>query len=924
MDDEKTSRPNISENLLQLLPKLRDLVSIQKADLPERGQKRLEFILGLITELFESLPDNQIDIWRMPSSEGETAVESFQFCKWDRLTHQMVSNPMETDWIPEINQVVRIGGYCLLDLDGGLSRLILRGIIPALNPEDEHFLIFDIKQISGTKWETKTAALLDSIIETFLYALRFSDLIGASDTLDKLIDGGVSGEEISNAAQTILYLKARLNQLKNPADEQTLLPENLSSGQYYQWWNHPVFSIPLDGADDWVAAILVQTLISLATKPDIAKINQLFDLFNSLIKGRSQEEFISQGIVLIPNRGPRLILTTNDFRSWNSVSEALARLSTINYKAISKTQAIQEGILSIDLLELASTIHQISKANEEESKLWHLASKLTILSARAKFMNGAFNRGQISDLINDASEIAKETIPYLLHFLQAKDESGKIELSSDWLDVWLGYQLNQSSVLRMKNDNSNDFADYLSTEQVSELVYDWAIYFRHLLTLCKPEVESSKNQEHHHDPNKLHGGPDPEAIDAAKLNLICEWAHAQGVPRLIPLQKLLQTTYASELALYSLSSKVSHRQHLFHVQDACLLGCVLLDSQVGDKNLSNILAKPINENHEKLRQNWLVASLLHDIGYVLQVIPRGMDALGKETADAMASILEDIRKKLKQAPIEMGISDPTPGRSISRLDVENHAYVSVMTILRILDSLIDDGRIANDYNMALAAIIEHDVKDSYIDFKKDPLSGLIVICDELQDWGRPRLNAEILSKRFMSAIRRVQGTNLPPISLQSLNLSPKLIVSASWKDNNLVFEQSDTLEFNLKEHSAGEGGYEPAVAWLDICRSFQRIVSNETLPAYCITLQHKLANDGIPELKRLYAFARKDPSSRGGILDWVELVGKKNIDALIYHLDETNNVESLTFKVPKLGLTKPLVSIPSGLYREFCEFTRRG
>jgi len=348
-----------------------------------------------------------------------------------------------------------------------------------------------------------------------------------------------------------------------------------------------------------------------------------------------------------------------------------------------------------------------------------------------------------------------------------------------------------------------------------------------------------------------------------------------------------------------------------------------LDGLSGDKPLGEILSNYAHVKPEKLLQNWLVASLLHDIGYVLQVIPRGIDALGKETSDALAPLLDDIRKKLKQAPQEMGIGDPTAGRSISRLDIENHAYVSVLTVLRALAPLLDEGRIANDYNMALAAIVEHDVKDSCIDFQKDPLSGLMVICDELQDWGRPRLNAEMLSKRFMSAIRRVQEKNLPSISLQSINLSSKLFVSASWMDDRLVFESPGILEFVLKAHTAGKDGYEPAVAWLDICRAFQRIQSQEKSLTFTITLEHKLADDDIPELKRLHAFARKDPSSRGGILDWVEIVGKKNLDALQYCCDTTRKIETITFKVPQLGCNKPLVSIPAGLYRDFSEFTRR-
>jgi hypothetical protein len=477
----------------------------------------------------------------------------------------------------------------------------------------------------------------------------------------------------------------------------------------------------------------------------------------------------------------------------------------------------------------------------------------------------------------------------------------------------------------------------------------WACYFKYLLDYFVLRQIHTENCGELPD---LPTEPTSDAVEQAQLTLLCEWAHACGVPRAIPLHAWLSKTYETELALYSLSGKGSYRQHLFHVQDECLLGCAILNSRWRDRGknesekLWQLLSPASDHERQGLLCNWLVASLLHDIGYALQVVPRGLEMLPEGIIKGLDDLVEDIRRRLERPPPGLAEYDPTPTRAGARLETADHALVSMAAVLSRLRSLCDQWQTASAYNPAAAAIVEHGSKDTPIDYSADPLSVLIVVCDQLQDWGRTRLDTSLLARSFLASIRTAPGEEPGPVIPKELFASSRLYVKVVGldKDCNLVHplvSGNRVMCFLIHGPRAGDGGYEPAVAWLDVCRAFQRIRPSEdkSLPEIRVVLQHGVAEDGVSELRRLSRLAHEDTERHGTILDWLAQVrkpggiirydcGEKPYEDFARPVlrDATHDrYEWIEYTIPKLNNNedRPLKGLPTNLYKSYRDYRKK-
>jgi hypothetical protein len=598
-----------------------------------------------------------------------------------------------------------------------------------------------------------------------------------------------------------------------------------------------------------------------------------------------------------------------------------------------------------------------------EARLLAARCRITEIEIRRLEKEG-FQEDKVVELILDTHRLSNKIAPLIRQALRQPpaDDGDKneewIELSSRWLDAWLGLRLIDEYVLpggRFEADNREQLGQNLLTYDpiwLAEITRSWVSYYHYLLSyFVLPQIQGAGNGERPDLPTE----PEGNAADHARLVLLCEWAHTRGVPRTLPLETWLTKTYESELALYALSGKGSHRQHLFHVQDECLLGCVLLYSCWKDQPKETYLEKlsatsgDFDEKNtiDLLLCNWFVAALLHDIGYALQVIPQGLEALSESMVRALGDMVDDIRQLLSQAPNKIADYDPTPTRASSHLEIGDHAHVSMATVLAHLRLLNDQWRTASAYNQAAAAIIDHDSQNAPIDYAADPLSMLIVLCDQLQDWGRPRLDASALARNFLSNLRKPPKERYEPLSIQELFTSSHLYVNAQLDEScNLVHPTSadshPIMVFLLDGPEAGRGGYEPAVAWLDTCRAFQRIrpAENVDLPWIHVVLQHNVASDGVSELHRLSRFAYDDPERYGTILDWLAQVRTKEQNFVKYGCSdesysgfsetqrsdtkESARHEWIKYIIPALNNNenRPLKGLPSKLYRSYHKYRK--
>jgi hypothetical protein len=791
--------------------------------------------------------------------------------------------------------------------------LVLRAWLPALDRAAELVLLFQLAVPSNRILTSEVAAIIETYYEILLTGIRSADYLSTKEVFFANARRRVPDKELAHTSEWLLYhevWRSCWERLKEKG------PRNAIGLD--RWLDPNAEPILLDSPDqDYVLASYLASLMYLTNQGDHAAKQRLEETL---------QEITEDKVLIRISRGPTIIAGSKMERTRCATVQAKIQLRGIPKET--KERLFEQ-------LEPHSGL-----SNRQSAR--RLKAQCSIVECEAKrLLSGETpvneTEEQICLLMSLAHRLAQNMRPLLDKALRNSNEC--IELSSRWLDAWFGLRLIESKVLPHEN------LEIYEPSRIAELVKSWACYFRYLLDYFVLRQTQTRDDDALPD---LPTEPVSDAVEQAQLTLICEWAHACGVPRTIPLHAWLSKTYETELALYSLSGKGSHRQHLFHVQDECLLGCAVLYSRWHEEGESEtylqLLSRVSGHKPEQLLCNWLVAALLHDIGYALQVIPRGLDALPPGIVEGLDELVEDIRRRLRQAPSEVADYDPTPTRASGKLEAADHAHVSMAAVLSCLGSLCDQWQTASVYNPAAAAIVDHGSKDTLIDYSTNPLSALIVVCDQLQDWGRIRLDTSLLARSFLASIRMAPGEEPDPVLLKKLFASSRLYVRVEDLDSqcNLVHPLEDgtrIMHFLVHGPRAGNGGYEPAVAWLDVCRAFQRIRSSkgEPLPQICVVLQHGVAEDGISELHRLSRFAHDDAEQRGTILDWLAQVrgqeiirygcGKESCKAFSRAIPcdaKHDRYEWIEYTIPKLNNNedRPLKGLPGKLYQSYRDYRK--
>jgi hypothetical protein len=188
-----------------------------------------------------------------------------------------------------------------------------------------------------------------------------------------------------------------------------------------------------------------------------------------------------------------------------------------------------------------------------------------------------------------------------------------------------------------------------------------------------------------------------------------------------------------------------YRDHVFHTFRVWGLGLYFY---------YNGMRKCINNmDPRNFHMSWYIASVYHDVGYPILGLNNLSDMLNscfkffKLKDDvfnfecAMESLLEDqeVRAELET------ILD----REFDYHDLqESHGLLGALLLLSRLKLRFHD-----DWNKeygypALRAISHHDGSE-LISFEKEPLSALLLICDEFQEWGRPYIS-QLLEEKYVT------------------------------------------------------------------------------------------------------------------------------------------------------------------------------
>lgn len=410
------------------------------------------------------------------------------------------------------------------------------------------------------------------------------------------------------------------------------------------------------------------------------------------------------------------------------------------------------------------------------------------------------------------------------------------------------------------------------------------------------------------------------SLSEAQLYIISEYAYREiGVHRELRIFERLKQQLSYELPLYAAGN--FYRDHLYHVIDVCLLGELLLRSMLpgqhaGEK--SDLLANHFKwEATASLLQNWYVAALCHDLGYVIEHSEKFFKPIVDIQGQAFPGFSHMLKKGLAQGGKEL--------KKIIKTIVKSGDFVIPRDLAEQLgktNSPIDHGVVAwldlrqqvkningdmRSLAPALTAIASHNLSGREIRVQREPLTFLLMLCDHIQEWGRPRIGPSSLAYSIMEGLRfagkpklekKVRMNRVIIYGLKTKKLQPENVLKETC-DSCIYSGQSDPpcqigclrlqtqirenkgITFKLSHVEAREGDFEPCISWLLFCRDLQNIKYHEkTIPfPISIIMAHtppriwRALRWNILEMDMFEEYANTHPSATY-LCEWVEFARK--------------------------------------------------
>ena len=375
--------------------------------------------------------------------------------------------------------------------------------------------------------------------------------------------------------------------------------------------------------------------------------------------------------------------------------------------------------------------------------------------------------------------------------------------------------------------------------------------------------------------------------------LISEYAYLiAGVNRHLNIEYHLQMFLSSQTVLYSLQS--SYRDHIFHMIDICLFGLFLLRN-----GFSKILCNTSKLQEEDILKNWFVASLLHDVGYVLNIY----NLIDEEVKYITSEAIDTLKNKIKIATTEgigtftsnvleklKGIYIEIEAGELNGLD---HGVVSALHVLNILEKSSINYK---EYLPAISAILMHNLTMRPLDIEIEPIAVLLTICDELQDWERPKVETLPFKERVFAAIRYGGCLSFERSSIMDV-IKISLDNEINPYDDGVQLLGDNKLEFVLDYREVSkERDFCIFYPWLLKSFKLQRLDLKELFDIHTIFLSEPKTKEGdLDQLKknrrkkRIWYFEK-----------WLDMIRDK------YNISDDDKTEKVIISVKDLYECKPI------------------
>lgn len=244
---------------------------------------------------------------------------------------------------------------------------------------------------------------------------------------------------------------------------------------------------------------------------------------------------------------------------------------------------------------------------------------------------------------------------------------------------------------------------------------------------------------------------------------------------------MLKDHLYAELLLYAESDYARYREHIVHPYKVMAVGAWLMTevgrlvASIGANLRSNTrvvqlveslrLATSVLDDPHVIKTAWWLAGLFHDLGYTFYFMSRSLEpkilrtypvyagsaggrlGVGTPSHLAQMALFRDLW--------ESGTAEEEHKGFLTESASMNHSVVGGLTLLSMLSEMESVYKVTPEqalaFHLAADATAIHDVvgpgktvhcelPSRCVAFRDRPLAWLLILCDELQDWGRPILS----------------------------------------------------------------------------------------------------------------------------------------------------------------------------------------
>ncbi len=308
--------------------------------------------------------------------------------------------------------------------------------------------------------------------------------------------------------------------------------------------------------------------------------------------------------------------------------------------------------------------------------------------------------------------------------------------------------------------------------------------------------------------------------------LVSEYAHGVlQLPERIDLTAHLLHAARGEPALHMV--KNYYRDHFAHVLEVCFLGHFLLDLKLPNKKrLWQQVARHMGYNtnaHREILRLWYLAALIHDMGYGIDLL-KGAHKLLKffKNSPLIEAFSVDLERTV--SALSGKVATEIGGYSAEDKPGEDHGVISAIHLVGLIKSIAKDDpkHVAlKEYWPAVSAIALHNNRKHAVLFSKDPLGFLLILCDQIQEWNRPRLNWSVAPIQMLTWMAGQEISVEPrkgPFRSVTINVKrdrDSFRLASSARNSLLSF----TLEYS---HGTNHNA-EVFNLWIDASCNFQRL-----------------------------------------------------------------------------------------------------